>query len=110
MSKPSIVYVGAPEGFEALAETAQGANCVHVAAEAPALAQALADAHGLLDASMKVRIDDAMIKAAPNLQVISCATTGSDHISRDEVAARGINVHTLREDGELLLGITRLRS
>ncbi len=106
MSKPSIVYVGAPEGFEALAETAQGANCVHVAAEAPALAQALADAHGLLDASMKVRIDDAMIKAAPNLQVISCATTGSDHISRDEVAARGINVHTLREDGELLLGIT----
>jgi D-3-phosphoglycerate dehydrogenase len=47
-----------------------------------------------------------MIKAAPNLQVISCATTGSDHISRDEVAARGINVHTLREDGELLLGIT----
>ena len=73
MSKPSIVYVGAPEGFAALVETAQGADCVHAAAEAPALAQALAGAHGLLDASMKVRIDDAMIKAAPNLQVISCA-------------------------------------
>lgn len=106
MTKPTIIYVGAPEGFEALVETATGAECLHVAAEDAALAQALTSAHGLLDASMKVRIDDAMIAAAPNLQVISCATTGSDHISRVEVDARGINVHTLREDGDLLQGIT----
>ena len=77
MSKPTIIYVGASEGFEALAETALGAECRHVEAEPGALAEALAGAHGLLDASMKVRIDDAMIAAAPNLAVISCATTGT---------------------------------
>mgnify|MGYP005624458603 FL=1 len=106
VSKPTIIYVGAPEGFDALVETATGAKCLHIPAEAAALAQALTSAHGLLDASMKVRIDDAMVADATNLQVISCATTGSDHISRGEVDARGINVHTLREDGDLLLGIT----
>ncbi len=106
MSKPTIIYVGADEGFEALAETASGAECIHAAAEPGALGRALAGAHGLLDASMKVRIDDAMIAAAPNLAVISCATTGSDHIDGAAAKARGINVHTLREDGDLLLDIT----
>ena len=106
MSRPSIIYVGAPEGFEALVETASNADCVHVAAEHDTLSEALKGADGLLDASMKVRIDDAMIAAAPNLQVISCATTGSDHIARGEIGSRGINVHTLREDGDFLAGIT----
>lgn len=106
MSIPTIIYVGASEGFEALAKTAADADCIHVKAETEALADALKGAHGLLDASMKVRIDDDMIAAARDLQVISCATTGSDHIARGEVGARGIIVHTLREDGDLLLGIT----
>ena len=106
MSKPIIIYVGAAEGFDALSETATKAECIHVEAEAEALVQALKGAHGLLDASMKVRIDDGMIAAAPKLAVISCATTGSDHITREETARRGINVHTLREDGDLLLDIT----
>ena len=106
MSKPTIIFVGASEGFEALAKTAAGADCIHVKAETESLTNALRGAHGLLDASMKVRIDDDMIAAAPDLQVISCATTGSDHIARGEVGARGINLHTLREDGDLLLGIT----
>lgn len=106
VSKAKIIYVGAPEGFEALAETATGAECVHVVAEPAALAEALQDAHGMLDASMKVRIDDAMIAAAPNLRIISCATTGSDHIDRGEAGQRGIAIHTLREDGELLQGLT----
>lgn len=106
MSKPKIIYVGAPEGFEALAATAAGAECIHVEAEPAALAQALQSAHGMLDASMKVRIDDAMIAAAPKLRIISCATTGSDHIDRGEAGQRGIAIHTLREDGDLLQGIT----
>jgi phosphoglycerate dehydrogenase-like enzyme len=107
VSKAMIIYVGAPEGFEAMAETiGDAAECIHVEAETEALSQALTGAHGMLDASMKVRIDDAMIAAAPHLQVISCATTGSDHIARGEVGTRGINVHTLREDGDLLQGIT----
>jgi len=102
-----IVYLGAPEGFEALQATVAGrAECVHPPAEPAAVATALAGADGLLDASMKVRITDAMVEASPRLAVISCATTGSDHIARAALAARGAPVHTLREDGELLRNVT----
>jgi D-3-phosphoglycerate dehydrogenase len=38
--------------------------------------------------------------------MISCATTGSDHIACDEAERRGIEVRTLKEDGALLQGLT----
>ena len=101
-----IVYVGAPEGFDSLREVAGEAECVHAEAEPATLAAALADADALLDASMKVRITDKMITAAPKLRIVSCATTGSDHIARAELDRRGAPVRTLREDGELLRNIT----
>jgi phosphoglycerate dehydrogenase-like enzyme len=47
-----------------------------------------------------------MIANAPKLRIISCATTGSDHIARTKLNERGIQVRTLREDGELLRNIT----
>ncbi len=102
-----IVYLGAPEGFAALADVVAGrAELDHVEAEPTAVAEALFDASALLDASMQVHIDDGMIAAAPDLAVISCATTGSDHIDRAETGRRGIPVHTLRQDPELLQNIT----
>ena len=40
MSKAVIIYVGAPEGFEAMAETVgTAAECVHVEAEAGPLSR-----------------------------------------------------------------------
>jgi D-3-phosphoglycerate dehydrogenase len=101
-----ILYVGAPEGFESLQAVAAGAETVHVAAEPDALAEALKGADALLDASMKVRITDAMVEAAPGLKIVSCATTGSDHIARGALDRRGAPVRTLREDGKLLRDIT----
>jgi D-3-phosphoglycerate dehydrogenase len=64
------------------------------------------DADALLDASMKVVISDAMVASAAKLQIISCATTGSDHIERTELDRRGIPVRTLMEDRQLLLNLT----
>jgi len=55
---------------------------------------------------MAVPISDAMIDAAPNLKIISCATTGADHIARDSAQAKGIAIHTLREDADLLANLT----
>lgn len=102
-----ISYVGAPEGFEALENLIAGrAECRHVAAEPDAVRAALQESDGFLDASMKVRLDDGMLAAAPRLKVISTATTGSDHIAREALAARDVPVHTLREDPELLRNIT----
>jgi D-3-phosphoglycerate dehydrogenase len=102
-----VVYLGAPVGREG-AQEALGANVriLHPEAEPEAVAAALRDCDGLLDASMKVPIGDAMIAAAPRLRIISCATTGSDHIARGETGKRNIPVRTLRDDPALLNGLT----
>ncbi len=102
-----VVYVGPAEGAEAAQEVI-GDRCQlsHVPAEPARVAEALSGSYALIDASMKVRITDAMVRAAPNLRVISTATTGSDHIERGETGVRGIPVRTLKEDPELLRNLT----
>lgn len=107
MTHPLIAYVGAPEGFEALQAAAHlKAETVHVAAEPAAVAAALATAAGYLDASMRVPLSPEVLAKAPNLRIVSCATTGSDHISRPAAEERGIAIRTLREDGPLLQNLT----
>jgi phosphoglycerate dehydrogenase-like enzyme len=102
-----VIYLGAQEGFEATRQALAGAaDVVHVAAEPKDVAAALRDADGLLDASMKVKLTPEMLAAAAKLKVISCATTGSDHIARDGLDQRGIPVRTLKEDPDLLRNIT----
>ena len=102
-----VIYIGADEGFEAARQALAGAaDVVHVAAEPDKVAGALREADGLLDASMKVRLTPDMLGAASKLKIISCATTGADHIARDGLAERGIAVRTLKEDPELLRNIT----
>jgi phosphoglycerate dehydrogenase-like enzyme len=102
-----VIYLGAQEGFEATRDALAGAaDVVHVKAEPKDVAAALRDADGVLDASMKVRLTPEMLQAADKLKVISCATTGSDHISREGLDQRGIPVRTLKEDPEVLRNIT----
>ncbi len=107
MSAPLIAYLGAPEGFESL-RAAAGTRAIttHVAAEPAAVAEALATAEGLLDASMRVPLTPEVLAKAPKLRIISCATTGSDHISRPAAEEHGISVRTLREDAQLLQNLT----
>jgi D-3-phosphoglycerate dehydrogenase len=102
-----IVFLGPEEGLEAVRELAgRRAEAVGAAPTEEAVAAALREADALLDASMRTRISDAMIEAAPRLTIISCATTGSDHIARAAAGRRGIPVRTLREDADLLRNIT----
>jgi D-3-phosphoglycerate dehydrogenase len=103
----TVLYLGGNEGFEAARETiGERARLVHLPAEPAAVANALKGAVALLDASMKVSITDAMIADAPRLRIISCATTGSDHIDRGEASRLGVAIHTLREDSDLLRTLT----
>lgn len=102
-----IIYLGPDEGFQAVQTMAsRELNFHHVEAEDSAVAQALRSAAALLDASMRVRLTAEMIQAAPGLKIISCATTGSDHIDVDILARRGIVLATLRDDRELLQNLT----
>lgn len=102
-----IVYLGAEAGFEAAAATiGDYGEVVHVKATYDAVADAIEEADAVLDASMKIRITDSMVTHARNLKIISCATTGSDHIERNQLEKRSIPVHTLREDRDLLMNLT----
>ncbi|MHC4072492.1 MAG: NAD(P)-dependent oxidoreductase [Planctomycetota bacterium] len=102
-----IIYLGAEVGATGAEEAAAGrANIVRVSANAGDVGTEIKTCDALLDASMKVPITDAMITSAAKLKIISCATTGSDHIERTELNRKGIPVRTLMEDKALLLNLT----
>ncbi len=103
----TILYLGAEEGAQAAEEVVAGrARVRRVSAAAEDVQTHIKTCSALLDASMQVRITDHMVASATGLKIISCATTGSDHIERKELDSRGIPVRTLREDKELLLNLT----
>lgn len=103
----TILYLGAEVGAVAAGEVvADRAEIVVAPSNQKDVQSQITTCDALLDASMKVRITDAMIASAANLKIISCATTGSDHIERGETKRRGIPVRTLMEDKELLLNLT----
>ena len=102
-----ILYLGAEVGAQAAEEVVAGrAEVRRIPAESEDVQKHIKTCGALLDASMKVRITDQMVASATGLKIISCATTGSDHIERKELDSRGIPVRTLREDRELLLNLT----
>jgi D-3-phosphoglycerate dehydrogenase len=104
----NIIYLGADIGFKSLEEELRGKKAIatHVEATPQAVSETLENADALLDASMKVRITNEMIRKAGRLQIISCATTGSDHIEREEIDRRSVPVRTLKEDWQLLRDLT----
>lgn len=103
----TILYLGAEVGAQAAEDVVAGrAEVRRIAAEPEDVQAHIKTCAALLDASMKVRISDRMVASAAGLKIISCATTGSDHIDRRELDRRGIPVRTLMEDKELLLNLT----
>ena len=102
-----VIYVGAEVGYEAMKGVLGGrVESEHVEAKPEALGEALKKASALLDASMKVKITNAMVRDAADLKIIACATTGSDHIERDELNRRCIEVRTLKDDRDVLMNLT----
>lgn len=102
-----VAYIGAQVGFESMTQAlADGLEGVFVHANRDALSAAMTHVAAILDASMRIRITDAMVEQAPELRVISCATTGADHIERAVLDRRGIPVHTLKEDKDVIRGLT----
>jgi D-3-phosphoglycerate dehydrogenase len=102
-----ILYLGPDFGYQAVVARFNSlAEIINVSSSDSTLQDALSDADALVDASMRIRITDEMVKKASRLKIISCATTGSDHIERMEIRKRNISVRTLKEDRELLLNLT----
>ncbi|GAA3921860.1 NAD(P)-dependent oxidoreductase [Litoribacillus peritrichatus] len=105
--KYNVVYLGAVEGFEVVTSVLNDCcDVTHVEAVVDKVASSLMEADALVDASMKVKITNSILEQAGNLKIVSCATTGSDHISREKALERGIKISTLKEDKELLQNLT----
>ncbi|MDZ7696611.1 MAG: NAD(P)-dependent oxidoreductase [Deltaproteobacteria bacterium] len=102
-----VIYIGSDVGFEAtLKVLADIATIKHIKAQKETLGEELKNAVALLDASMKVNITDDMVQKAPLLKIISCATTGSEHIQRAALDKKFIQVRTLKEDPDILKNLT----
>ncbi|MGI6387361.1 MAG: NAD(P)-dependent oxidoreductase [Desulfomonilia bacterium] len=102
-----LLYIGPEQGLISVQSVV--GQCLRVVVAAPerdVVTDELRDSTAVLDASMKIRITDNMVANSPMLKIISCATTGSDHIERGELNKRNIPVRTLREDSELLRNLT----
>jgi D-3-phosphoglycerate dehydrogenase len=104
---PVLCFIGPDVGFAAVREAVGGgAHVVHPASTPEALAEALPAADGLVDAAIRVPLTDAIVARSPRLKVVSCASTGADHVARVEIARRGIVVRTLRDTPEVLQALT----
>ena len=104
---PVLVFVGPEEGWAAVSNAiSSAAQLVHVESTQQALAAALTNADGLIDAAIRIPLTDEMVRAAPRLKVVSCASTGADHVARAEIDRRGIVVRTLRDSPDVIRGLT----
>jgi phosphoglycerate dehydrogenase-like enzyme len=105
--KPLLIYSGPLEAFEDLITTAaKSFEVVRVPPEPDAVKTGLEKAAAFLDASMKVRVGAAILRAAPELKVVAVAATGADHIDEEELGRRGIPLLTLRGQTQLLSNLT----
>lgn len=106
-SKPRIVFVGPDFGWNPIvAAFGDEAQLIRAETTAESIAQTIRDADALVDSSIRVPVTDKMIADAPDLKVISCASTGTDHVARGEVNRRGIKVISLRDHPDVIANLT----
>jgi D-3-phosphoglycerate dehydrogenase len=104
---PILAFIGPEEGWIAVSRSIESAaQLIHVETTQKALAAALTKADGLIDAAIRVPLTDEMVRAAPRLKVVSCASTGADHVARTEIERRGIVIRTLRDSPDIIRGLT----
>ncbi len=104
---PDIVFLGPEFAYDALKNThGSKAQLILPDITSEGVSEALTTASAVLDASMKTHLTNEMFANAPGIKIVSCATTGSDHIERDVLDEREIEVRTLREDRDLLMNLT----
>jgi len=102
-----IIYLGPIEGFDNInSYVSKNIIVNNCPVDKDILINQIKDADGLIDASMKIAINEDILKKSKKLKVISTATTGSDHIDMVYAKSMGIKVFTLKEDKDLLQNLT----
>ncbi|HID69557.1 MAG TPA: hypothetical protein EYP35_03650 [Desulfobacterales bacterium] len=104
---PDIVFLGPAFAYDALQKKlGSKAQLILPDITREGVAEAITTASAVLDASMKTHLTNEMFANAPGMKIVSCATTGSDHIERETLSERDVEVRTLREDRDLLMNLT----
>ncbi len=102
-----VLFIGPKFGFEAAKTVLDGiVELKHVESDKEAVLSEIVNSLGIIDASMKVPFNESMISVSSKIKIISCATTGSDHIDQSVIDKYGITVKTLKEDIDLIQGLT----
>jgi D-3-phosphoglycerate dehydrogenase len=100
---PRVGFVGPALALETVREAlGERIETVLIDIDPGALAAAVHDLDGLVEATTRIPVDAALLASAPRLRIVSVAGTGSAHLDLDAAAARGVEVRTLFEDRELL--------
>jgi D-3-phosphoglycerate dehydrogenase / 2-oxoglutarate reductase len=103
----NVIYLGPSESVDSARDVLEPTlNVVVPELTRASVAAQLPEAVGILDASMKINLDRSMLDQAPNLQAISTATTGADHIDAKILAERGVPLLTLAGEKEILHNLT----
>jgi phosphoglycerate dehydrogenase-like enzyme len=101
-----IVYLGPADALSAASDVLNSYGVLCAPELCPKkVACHLPDTIAILDASMKIRFDRAMLNQAKELRVISTATTGADHIDAKALSERHIPLFTLQGE-EVLRSLT----
>jgi phosphoglycerate dehydrogenase-like enzyme len=107
MPRPTVGYLGPDLALdEVRAVLADTADVIVVPLDEQALADAVPGLDGLVDASTRIPLGADALATAQRLRIVSLASTGSSHVDAAGAAAAGIEVHTLREDRDLLAELT----
>lgn len=101
--RPVVLYLGPDSGWQSIVDHVSDSLVLHrIASEPAALAAEIHQADAILDATTWMPIGKGLLDRAPRLGIISCASTGSRHVDEEAAVARGVKVHTLREDVDFL--------
>lgn len=105
--RPLVVYSGPVPSFAVVQRVlAAGYDTRRVEPTPDSVLPAFYECDAFLDASMKVELRAEDIDKATRLRLISTATTGATHIDADALAARGVELMTLKGQKALLGGLT----
>ncbi len=105
--RPLVVYSGPAPSFAVVQRVlAEGFETRLVDPTPQSVLPAFHACDAFLDASMKVELGADDIGKATRLRLISTATTGATHIDADALAARGVELMTLKGQTALLGGLT----
>lgn len=101
-----IIYLGPDFAIENIVSVLKkDFHLVHVT-NYEMLKNEIKDCFGILDASMKFKLSKDILEQSAILKTISCATTGSDHIDSNYLKSKGITLHTLKEDPDVIYNLT----